>query len=450
MSELTGYIEAAKIQPVLEDIVITPSKQEQNFKSVVDGYDKIRVNAVPFETLNIKPAQKQQVFDGVYDQVKVSAIVGDVLEVTPKQENQSFTGLYEQVYVDAIVGETLDVTPTKEPQTFNGLYETVNVAEMHGDTLNITPTETTQAFNGIYENINVGAINTEEVTIDPDFSVWAKTEVTATTGKYIKKATINKDTDLLPENIKSGVNIYGVDGNIEILDTSDATATAEDIAKGKTAYVDGKKVEGNLAVASEDYQIKITTKGLTTFQSFFASIGTNFTEGSSIEGEIDFDGITKANYMFNGCTYLTDISNLKFKNTHNLQWINNMFDSSYLKSTPDLDCSSVTIVKNAFSCNRLERMGKVYNLGKAYTQTTEGYANYTLTIPNSAKLTNENLIEVFDSLYDLNLSYNVAGGGTLYKQNISLLAQYVTNLQATEEGQQAIERVQAKGWNLVY
>ena len=49
---------------------------------------------------------------------------------------------------------------------------------------------------------------------------------------------------LLPEYIKAGVTIGGVTGTLEDLDTSDATATAADIALGKTAYVKGVKITG--------------------------------------------------------------------------------------------------------------------------------------------------------------------------------------------------------------
>lgn len=60
-----------------------------------------------------------------------------------------------------------------------------------------------------------------------------------------------KNTKLLPENLRAGVTLLGVTGTMQEgngggLDTSDATATANDIAQGKTAYVNGEKVEGTI------------------------------------------------------------------------------------------------------------------------------------------------------------------------------------------------------------
>ena len=54
-----------------------------------------------------------------------------------------------------------------------------------------------------------------------------------------------KNTKLLPENLKAGITCLGVTGNLEEgVDTSDATASASDIAYGKSAYVNGEKVVG--------------------------------------------------------------------------------------------------------------------------------------------------------------------------------------------------------------
>ena len=57
-------------------------------------------------------------------------------------------------------------------------------------------------------------------------------------------ATGNAGSDLIASYIKKGITIGGITGTLEILDTSDATAKEEDIAWGKTAYVDGKKITG--------------------------------------------------------------------------------------------------------------------------------------------------------------------------------------------------------------
>lgn len=56
--------------------------------------------------------------------------------------------------------------------------------------------------------------------------------------------TANASSNLIASYIKKGVKVGGITGTLEVLDTSDADATPEDIAAGKTAYVDGKKIFG--------------------------------------------------------------------------------------------------------------------------------------------------------------------------------------------------------------
>lgn len=49
---------------------------------------------------------------------------------------------------------------------------------------------------------------------------------------------------IISDNIKSGVEILGVSGSTTIVDTSSATASADDINYGKTAYVNGVLLQG--------------------------------------------------------------------------------------------------------------------------------------------------------------------------------------------------------------
>lgn len=56
--------------------------------------------------------------------------------------------------------------------------------------------------------------------------------------------TVLGDQNLIPENIKKGEVVYGVEGTFDTIDTSDATAGPDDILEGKTAYVDGEKIIG--------------------------------------------------------------------------------------------------------------------------------------------------------------------------------------------------------------
>lgn len=62
--------------------------------------------------------------------------------------------------------------------------------------------------------------------------------------------TIKGDSDLTASNIKSGVSIFNVSGSF----TADATAAAEDIASGKTAYVKGEKITGTAAGGENFYK----------------------------------------------------------------------------------------------------------------------------------------------------------------------------------------------------
>ena len=71
----------------------------------------------------------------------------------------------------------------------------------------------------------------------------------------LNKILQEKEQKILPENIRQGVTILGVEGTVEILDTSDATAVTSDMAEGKTAYVNGEKITGALPVTTGTYYV---------------------------------------------------------------------------------------------------------------------------------------------------------------------------------------------------
>ena len=66
-----------------------------------------------------------------------------------------------------------------------------------------------------------------------------------------------KETKILPENIKKDVQIFDIVGTLENsgIDTSDATANANDLALNKTAYVNGEKITGNISEVSSSAMI---------------------------------------------------------------------------------------------------------------------------------------------------------------------------------------------------
>ena len=91
-------------------------------------------------------------------------------------------------------------------------------------------------------------------------------------------ASGNSNSELLAEYIKKGITIGGITGTLESLDTSDATATAEDILKGETAYVDGNKITGILEL--------LNTSDATATAADIVSGKTAYVNGGKVTGTL--------------------------------------------------------------------------------------------------------------------------------------------------------------------
>ena len=231
--------------------------------------------------------------------------------------------------------------------------------------------------------------------------------------------TAEIDENIKPENIKVGVSILDVEGGYEGIDTSDATATPNDILIGKTAYADNKKIEG----AIEKYD-------------------------GAYSGDVSKEvQITDASYLFYGGARINQIEEIlplckNVINTSNM-FANNQFSYKEI-DLRDLDMSNVTNVYYIFyQSTYLESIKSFKNLGKGYVTTSENSWLYTLDLSYCKKLTHESLIDVINNLYDLNLTYNVANGGTLYRQSLKL---GTTNIAKLTEEEIAIAT--NKGWNV--
>ena len=148
--------------------------------------------------------------------------------------------------------------------------------------------------------------------------------------------------------------------------------------------------------------------------------------------------------MFYYCQGLTslDVSNFS---TSNVTTFNNMF--YYCNKLVDLDISNfdaskvINIGSMISNCALLENLKYMQNLGKGYTQKTNNHSNYEVRLYQSPKLTHDSLMDVINKLYDLNLTYDVANGGTLYTQKLNIGA---TNMAKLTEEEIAIAT--SKGW----
>ena len=111
-------------------------------------------------------------------------------------------------------------------------------------------------------NGSVSGSMTDNGTVTGTISAVAG-EYTIPAGKHSGSGKVKIDpteqAKIISGNIKKGATILGVNGSNDVVDTSDADATASHILSGKTAYVGGSKVVGALTTAtvSQDSVTKV-------------------------------------------------------------------------------------------------------------------------------------------------------------------------------------------------
>lgn len=160
--------------------------------------------------------------------------------ITPSSTSQvavaADTYVKGQISVAAVPTETKTITANGTYTPSTGKYFSKVTVSIAGNSptyqaKTITPTTTKQTINpdngyDALSSVTVNAIQTETKSITSNGTY------TPTDGKYFSSVTVNVPS--------SGI------------DTSDATATATDIASGKTAYVNGELITGSIQETSND------------------------------------------------------------------------------------------------------------------------------------------------------------------------------------------------------
>lgn len=486
--------------------------------------------------------------------------------ITPSQEEQVEEGIFNKITVAGdsnLIAENIK----KDVSIFgvNGSLESLDTSDADATANDIAMNKTAyvngEKLEGTLFELETASIATDDVV---DNGSWVNIKSVLPQDYLFRKdssitynvayKTLANAIGITPEKLITGNKVIGVSGNA----TSDADATAADILKDKTAYVNGVKVVGTHEDASGESEYNAIIMPDSTSSTTFSFIDSLIEIGDldltgivnmnkafdqykkleKIKNILNSSSVTDMSYMFNQCRKLEEISyfdtsnvtnmsymfcysqslktipllntinvtNMSYMfnyawslqtvpllNTSNVTKMASMFDQcSKLESVPLLDTSNVTNMNRIFTgcatlteilqlntskvldfgsafngctrlntipeldglrmnntnstfdnCTNLKNFGGLLNIGKNFTQKTARYSNYIFRLSSCNSLTHESLMNVINNLYDLNLTYDVANGGTLYTQKLQLGSTNKAKLTAEE-----IVIATAKGWTV--
>ena len=127
-----------------------------------------------------------------------------------------------------------------------GTMQTIHIDE----TLNVNKKEITIPI-GYSDGTSKVSIILQEKTCIPSVNTQ---NITPDSDKVLSKVKVEGDPDLKPENIKKGINIFGVTGTSEECSMTGTNATSNDILAGKIACVNKNKITGNIqSIAAKTY-----------------------------------------------------------------------------------------------------------------------------------------------------------------------------------------------------
>lgn len=243
-------------------------------------------------TMNPNVAVSLAIADASDDTQDATAVAADILEgKTAYIATGKVTGTYKPLDTsdaNAVAGDLL----SGKTAYVNGSKITGTIASKEAQTY--TPSSSEQVINAgqyLAGAQTITAVPTEEKSATPSVS---GQEIVPTAGKFLSKVTVSGDANLVADNIKSGVSIFGVQGTLTSLDTSDANATAGDIVTGKTAYVNGSKITGTLNPGVDTSDANATAENIDSGKTAYVkgqkitgtSTKVNTSDANAVAGDI--------------------------------------------------------------------------------------------------------------------------------------------------------------------
>ncbi|MCK4790866.1 MAG: DUF1566 domain-containing protein [Desulfobacteraceae bacterium] len=113
------------------------------------------------------------------------------------------------------------------------------------------------------------------------------TDQTIAAGYWSSANTVSGDADLVTGNIKSGVSIFGVAGDSNVVNTSSGDAGSGEILNGKKAWVDGSEVTGSLTCPAAPTGNAVVGDVLET-KTFSNASGTGLTGTMTNNGAVNY------------------------------------------------------------------------------------------------------------------------------------------------------------------